>query len=269
MCHFYLIVVRQYSYSLTESYHCKSSRPSKCSLIDYEKDSLGSADVLHLKMSPPEAFSVPRGPFPFKSAHLSTDGVRTQIEQKLPSFQRASALVEAYLENTAWLVRLVHREQIMEELIPQIYRRRPYTNHSPREEHTSRDPHTLALLLAIFACGAVADLTLPPWNEEARLYYDLACTAIGLRSVFDGTSLHAVQALAVLASYDIFACRRNSLEGTWKLISFCMSLAASVGVSSRLIRVQGSLLTTPVDWFTSVPCGRLQAVMFSNRLSPS
>ncbi|OCB85402.1 hypothetical protein A7U60_g7410 [Sanghuangporus baumii] len=197
-----------------------------------------AVDAMHLKVNPlaSPAMTLPGETFPFTPLYLPADEMLAQIEGKLPSFERASALVEAYLENTTWLIRIVDREQIMEELIPQIYRRRQNAGNSGTGETQSTDPHALALLLAIFACGAVADLTLPPWNEEADLYYHLASTAIGLRSVFDGTSLHTVQALAVLGSYDIFSCRKNSLEGTWKLISFSDNTRADYS-----------------DWFASRP----------------
>ncbi|KAL5487656.1 hypothetical protein ACEPAI_5764 [Sanghuangporus weigelae] len=204
-------------------------------VINDAKDSFGPADAMHLLANPlaSPTMTLPGETFPFKPLCLPADEILAQIEEKLPSFERASAVVEAYLENTTWLVRLVDREQIMEELIPQIYRRRQYAKNGATGETQSTDPHALALLLAIFACGAVADLTLPLWNEEADVYYHLASTAIGVRSVFDGTSLHTIQALAVLGSYDVFSCRKNSLEGTWKLISFCISLAASVSISFR------------------------------------
>ncbi|KAL5507868.1 hypothetical protein ACEPAH_5486 [Sanghuangporus vaninii] len=197
-------------------------------VINDAKDSLGAVDAMHLKVNPQASpiMTLPGETFPYTPLCLPADEMLVQIEGKLPSFERASALVEAYLENTTWLIRLVDREQIMEELIPQIYRRRQNAESSGTGETQSTDPHALALLLAIFACGAAADLTLPPWNEEADLYHHLASTAIGLRSVFDGTSLHTVQTLAVLGSYDIFSCRKNSLEGTWKLISFSANTRA-------------------------------------------
>ncbi|KAL5501529.1 hypothetical protein ACEPAH_8789 [Sanghuangporus vaninii] len=172
-----------------------------------------------LLMSPT---SYPREAFPFSPLYLPTQEMRERIREKLPSFERASALVEAYLENTSWIVKMVDREQIVEELLPLFYKKR-----SSSAGNVQADPHSLTLLFAIFACGAVADLTLPPWNEEADLYYRLAWMGFSLRSIFDGTSLQTIQALAIIASYDIFSCRRNSLEGTCKMISYSMSLAVS------------------------------------------
>lgn len=171
--------------------------------------------------------SYPSQALPFNPLCLPPQEIQEQIEEKLPSLARASALVEAYLENTSWFVKLIDREQIVEELLPLFYKRRSTSG-------VRGDAHTLSLLFAIFACGAVADFTLPPWNEEADLYYQLAWTTFGLRSMFEGTTLQTIQALAVIGSYDIFSCRRNSLEGTCKMIGYCMSLAVSVSLRVAL-----------------------------------
>ncbi|KAL5482658.1 hypothetical protein ACEPAI_9252 [Sanghuangporus weigelae] len=186
---------------------------------------LGAAGGMQYRMhsSLMSPTSYPREAFPFSPLYLPTQEIRERTQEKLPSFERASALVEAYLENTSWFVKTVDREQIMEELLPLFYKKR-----SSSSGNVQADPHSLTLLFAIFACGAVADLTLPPWNEEADLYYRLAWMGFSLRSIFDGTSLQTIQALAIIASYDIFSCRRNSLEGTCKMISYSMSLAVSV-----------------------------------------
>lgn len=170
--------------------------------------------------------------FPFTPLYLPVHEIQAHIEEKLPSLERASALVEAYLENLSWFIRPIDREQIMEELIPEVYRKWRFASSSncagSSNEESPIDPHVLALLFAVFACGADGDLTLAPWNDEADLYYLLARAAVSLKPVFDGCSLHAVQAIALIAAHDLFSCRRNSLEGTWKMLSFSMSLAVSV-----------------------------------------
>ncbi|OCB89544.1 hypothetical protein A7U60_g3236 [Sanghuangporus baumii] len=193
---------------------------------------IGSAEAMHVRVNLPQASLVcpPPAIFPFKPLFLPAEEIQAQIEDKLPSYERGSALIEAYLENISWLVRMVDREQLMEELMPQIYRRKRPGLGSASHETRRTHPHVLALLLAVFATGAVADLTLPPWNEEADLYYHLSWTAMGLESLFNGTNLYTIQALAVLGGYDIFSCRRTSLENSWKIVSFCLSLATSIGL---------------------------------------
>ncbi|KAH8110513.1 hypothetical protein DFH11DRAFT_1547404 [Phellopilus nigrolimitatus] len=196
--------------------------------------------------------------FPFAPVNLPVDEIQALIEEKLPSYERASALVEAYLENLSWFMRPIDREQIMEELIPTIYKKR-YTSYSinsnsctvsntnspvstasssetPAESsaqaHLQRhtDPHALALLLVVFAAGAVADMTLPPCNDEAELYYHLSRAAMSLKPVFEGASLQSVQAIVLIGAYDIFSCRKFSLDGAWKMLSFGLALAASIGL---------------------------------------
>ncbi|KAL5487469.1 hypothetical protein ACEPAI_5577 [Sanghuangporus weigelae] len=176
--------------------------------------------------------------FPFTPLYLPVPELQKCIEEMLPPYNRATALVEAYLTNLSWFFRPVEREEIMEELIPLVYkRRRPHsvsscsgTSSDSSGGHTRTDPHALGLLLSIFAVGAVADMTLPPWNDEGELYYQLSRTALSLKPVFEGAGLHAVEAIALLAAYNLFSCRRKGLEGTWKILSFSLSLAASVSL---------------------------------------
>ncbi|OCB87167.1 hypothetical protein A7U60_g5682 [Sanghuangporus baumii] len=178
--------------------------------------------------------------FPFTPLYLPVPELQECIEEMLPPYTRATALVEAYLTNLSWFFRPVEREEIMEELIPIVYKRkRPpsvasRSGNSPNDSYGGQartDPHALGLLLSIFAVGAVADMTLPPWNDEGELYYQLSRTALSLKPVFEGAGLHAVEAIALLAAYNLFSCRRRGLEGTWKILSFSLSLAASIGLN--------------------------------------
>ncbi|KAL5527974.1 hypothetical protein ACEPAG_6775 [Sanghuangporus baumii] len=191
--------------------------------------------------------------FPFTPLYLPVPELQKCIEEMLPPYTRATALVEAYLANLSWFFRPVEREEIMEELIPIVYKRR--RSHSVAScsgtsssdssgGHQRTDPHVLGLLLSIFAVGAVADMTLPPWNDEGELYYQLSRTALSLKPVFEGAGLHAVEAIALLAAYNLFSCRRKGLEGTWKILSFSVSLAASIGLS----RYWSSPIHSPSDY---------------------
>ncbi|KAI5115972.1 hypothetical protein M0805_001503 [Coniferiporia weirii] len=192
------------------------------------------------------------GSYPFASPPLTKDEIQDAIEEMLPSYERASALVEAYLENLSWFFRPVEREQIMEELIPVVYKGRraasgaksapspdsdAFSNASSPSPTANEDTvvaradaHTLALLMMIFSAGAIADLTLPPCNDEAELYYHLSRAALGLKSVFERTTLVTVQAVVLVGTYDLFSCRKSSLEGTYKLLGFGLSLASSLGL---------------------------------------
>ena len=211
----------------------------------------GHFDPIHFKCDPRETPLIHQPPatFPFKPLYLPTEQIQAQIERRLPSYERGSALVEAYLENTSWLAKPVDREQITDELMAQIYRRKSVL-HGAADEPDRTHPHTLALLLAIFAVGAAADMTLPPWNEESDLYYHLSWTAIGLESLFNGTNLHTIQTLAVIGVYDIFSCRKRSLESSWKIVNFCVLLAASVSTFNE--SRPKSMLIHCSDWIAFV-----------------
>lgn len=148
------------------------------------------------------------------------------IEAHLPSWERASALCEAYLENLSWFFRPVDREQIVEELIPSVYKNR--RSHAASLEEL--DFHELSALLMVFSVGAVADLTLEPYNDEAEKFFHLSRAAISLKPIFDGSSFAGVQAVALMGAYDLFACRKPSLEGSWNMLNLAMLLAGSVSI---------------------------------------
>ncbi|OCB91784.1 hypothetical protein A7U60_g956 [Sanghuangporus baumii] len=219
---------------------------SKDSLIAEKKHIVASSTHAHADSSSalPSPISYLSKTFPFTPLYLPTREIQEYIEEKLPSYERASSLTEAYLENLSWFFRPVEREQIMGELIPIVYKKRRRTfnrngsngsqNGTPGPDSPTDSPtdaHVLALLLAVFAAGAVADLTLPPWNDEADLYHHLARTALSLKPVFEGAGLHAVQAISLIGAYDLFACRKNEMEGAWKILTFSLSIAASIGLN--------------------------------------
>ena len=174
---------------------------------------------------PPELAAASRK-CPFAPGMVSQDEYRTLIESHMPSYERATALCEAYLENLAWFFTTVNRTQITHELLPAIYKHRP--NVSPDGTEIRTDAHSLALLLSVFACGAAGDMTQLPNNEEGLLYFHLAKAALGLRSVLSSASLITVQTMVLLGLYDFFSFRRSNLEEAWKILSFGTGIATSV-----------------------------------------
>lgn len=164
--------------------------------------------------------------FPFSPVRPPKDRIMAIIESRLPPYERATALVEAYLQHTSCLFRPVEREQIMEELLPRFYKRRvPQSTLKGDPEILA---HQLALLLGIFACGAAGDLTLEACNEEGETYRQLAWSALSIRSIFEGTSLATVQAVALIGAYDIYNAGSQTIESAYKLHSLAMCLAVSV-----------------------------------------
>jgi len=148
----------------------------------------------------------------------------------MPSFERAYSLAETYLENFSWVLRVVQRDQLFNELLPTQYRR---LSHAQEDTNASvMTAHELALLLAVFATGSLADLTLPSFNDDAERYYQMALAALSVSPVLGSPTLAAIQTLALLAAYNAHSGRTFSLD----LSGSFFSLAAHLGVSMGLHR---------------------------------
>lgn len=189
------------------------------------------------------------GPLTFKpgAAHegLERAEVLRGIEARVPTYQRATTLLESYLGYIAWHSRLVRRDQIFEEILPTIYRRGT-TGVGGRDVrggggsgpgmaqggdcNNTLYVHRLALFFALLACGATVHLALPANSAEAARYDTLARTCLSLRSVFQGTTLESVQTIIVLASYQFFTLPSLTFEPAWKTMIFGLTLGLSVSL---------------------------------------
>lgn len=144
------------------------------------------------------------------------------IEASLPSWERANILCDAYFCNLSWLYRPVHRSQIV-EILSVVHKRG-----GERHRDSRVDIHDLAVLLAVLALGATADLSQSPYNVEAESLLQLARMALGLKDVFEDTSVSTVQAVALLSAYDLHSWRTTNADSAWKVNSLALVLALSV-----------------------------------------
>ncbi|TDL15877.1 hypothetical protein BD410DRAFT_777607 [Rickenella mellea] len=180
--------------------------------------------------------------FPFTPMGSTPDKIQALIESHLPPWDRAQILAGVYLENAAWLFRAVSPEQLMEELLPVIYKR---TSGTPGQQgqvpvqdelypaNTYSGPHDLALLLMIFSLGALVDLQQEPYNAEAEHYYHLAKAAITLQNVLEKPEMATIQALHLMSIYSAMyqtdvAGHETNMEMSWSLIRLCVQLAETV-----------------------------------------
>lgn len=99
---------------------------------------------------------------------------------------------------------------------------------TPIDEIAADRPHDLALLFALFAFGAAADLTLPLDNTEAHHYGILARSALSLRNIFNGGSLTGCQAVCMLAVLQFCSGKPAYQEDGWAMLSLGLSLSSSV-----------------------------------------
>ncbi|EPQ56096.1 hypothetical protein GLOTRDRAFT_39622, partial [Gloeophyllum trabeum ATCC 11539] len=149
--------------------------------------------------------------------------VTALIETYLPPWTRALALCDIYLEGAAWLFHAIPRSQLMDELLPAIYKR-------PSAGGTG--PHHLALLFLVFAVGTLVDLADGPRDAEAEHYFQIASAAICLESVLERPSLVTVQAIHMMSIYNAMSPhgRDTSMETTWQLVALGSRLAVSVSI---------------------------------------
>jgi hypothetical protein len=78
---------------------------------------------------------------------------------------------------------IVSRRQLIDELIPAIY----------KQVRVSYGPHELAVLLVTLGIGALVDLNLQPYNLEAQHYYRLAQAALSLQSIMTEPSIVTIK----------------------------------------------------------------------------
>lgn len=169
--------------------------------------------------------------WPYSPNHYPRVELQELIESHLPTYERASSLCEAFLQNLAWFIQPISRAQIMEELLPVIYKRKRTVSEGDKQPKI--DTRDLALLLAVFACGAAGDLTQEPSNMEGQKYKCLARSALGLSSILTRASLSSVQTMILLSLYNLYAARDENQEEAWKILSLAMGTATSVSTSKH------------------------------------
>lgn len=214
-------------------------------------------------MKPPEPLTITNDPEPL-NLHISNvysfvpgglcEGVKRAdvlrgIEACLPSFQRASSHIEAYLAHTEWFSCLIRREQVEEEIIPTVYERAVLKTGGDYTDIAY--VHRLALFLAVLACGAALNSSLPTNNAEAARYNDLAQMCLNLRSVFQETSLENVQTIVLLSHYYLYSGQTLTFDSAWKTLRFALTLGLSVSKDIN-VRSKGMMAygTFCPDWTT-------------------
>ncbi|GJE99289.1 fungal-specific transcription factor domain-containing protein [Phanerochaete sordida] len=162
-----------------------------------------------------------------------TDDVRRLIESHLPPWDRATHLAESYLTNAAWLFQGLTREQVVDEMLPAIYKRpRPEFKEEEIPYQDYSGPHDLALLYLVFAVGALVDLSQEPYNAEGEHYHILAKAALCLQPVLEKPSLVAIQGLYLLAVYTAMcgSDKETTMETSWSIVTLSAQLAQSIGL---------------------------------------
>ncbi|KAF7979211.1 hypothetical protein HWV62_43154 [Athelia sp. TMB] len=137
----------------------------------------------------------------------------------LPHSMRASNLCETYLENFAWNCQLVRRQELFGDFLAPVYKAKKNREVSTGQAIHQISPHKLAALFLVFAQGALTDMTLPAYNEEAERYHHYARAALALRSLINTPTVEAVQAIVLMVYYRSGAGERYSRDSIAVLAS--------------------------------------------------
>ncbi|TDL25160.1 hypothetical protein BD410DRAFT_627633 [Rickenella mellea] len=151
-------------------------------------------------------------------------------KESLPSYERAWTLCETYLEQGQWVARIVQRQQLIDELLIPIYKNKMAVSPNDEVEADVTSTHELALLLMVFATGALFDLTLPPDNDHAHHFYELACQLVSMDSIADSPSLIATQTMAQIGMYAFLTGRAMSMEKSFAVLNFAYNFGSSLGL---------------------------------------
>jgi hypothetical protein len=166
--------------------------------------------------------------FPLTPSGLPKGQIKEIIESYLPEIQRAVSLCETFLKSLSWLFQIVSRQQIIDHLIPLIYR--------PGLERPCYGPHDLALLFSVLALGALVDPALPPYNAEARHYHRVARAALCLQSIFSERSVVTIKALHLTSMY----YGMSGVESNAELCYSLLNLASQAALQVRELHVSQS-----------------------------
>jgi hypothetical protein len=168
--------------------------------------------------------------FPFSTAQKSSwdaDEAREHLFAQIPSEIRAWGLCETYYRNGCWTGMPVTQSETV-ELLNLIYYP-VYDGGSEDKKQPWATTQQMAVLYLIFALGSLVDLDLPPYNYDADHYFDLACAAMSIKSLFETPAVVTVQALTLLASYYAHGGQRFSMDAAYSCISLASSISQRVG----------------------------------------
>ncbi|KIY61576.1 hypothetical protein CYLTODRAFT_495190 [Cylindrobasidium torrendii FP15055 ss-10] len=158
----------------------------------------------------------PMGPF---------EEVVDMIKGHLPSWERAVTLCKLYVEHSTWLFHGLMEDQLMDELLPDIFNRAQSNDEATR-------PHDLSLLFVVFAIGELSEAE--PNQARAEHFYQISRAAISLQPMLEKPSMSTIQALHIMSVYNAMSgsdlSTDTSMEMTWSLVSLAAHLSQTIGL---------------------------------------
>ncbi|KAF8237437.1 hypothetical protein L208DRAFT_1247461 [Tricholoma matsutake] len=194
--------------------------------------------------------------FPFTRPGIVPASVQSMIETFLPSIERAIILCDIFLEHLSWMFHIVSRRQMVNELIPAVYKqtRVPY------------GPHDLALMLIVLGIGCLVDLSLQPYNLEAQHYYRLARASIALQPVLGQQSVVTIKVVLHLMSiYYGMSGKESNLEQSYILLDLAGQVALRVHIDPSQWGFQGKEAYERRVYFWNLMAGVLWQSLVTGR----
>ncbi|KZP16269.1 hypothetical protein FIBSPDRAFT_749007, partial [Athelia psychrophila] len=201
--------------------------------VTYYGRSAGSeaADDLESARDVPKDTTIPRG-IPSLTGHSrisgwvdnSTAEIIDSLYSKMPPYPRAVELASIYHSFDSYMFPAVSPAEISEILVVS------YLPAAPPLQGSSEDIccHRIATAFFVLAIGALFDPHLPPYNAEAKHYYNLGCTALSLRSIFEAPQMSTVHAVVAMGTYHYLAGDECSRGSSWTIIGLACKLAQGV-----------------------------------------
>ena len=176
-----------------------------------------------------------------------TSHMQTIIEGHLPSWDRAQELSSVYFTQASWLFQGVTRTQLMEDMLPVIYRRQtpPIDDSNPNLAAHYMGPHDLALVFIVFAVAALVQKD--PSDALGEHFHQIAKAAVGMQPVLEKPSIVTIQVLHLMSIYNAMSgndLTETSMEMTWSLVTLASHLSQTA--STFRWRVWSSLLTSSI-----------------------
>ncbi|KAJ4490621.1 fungal-specific transcription factor domain-containing protein [Lentinula aciculospora] len=187
-----------------------------------EEDFIPSNDIAQLVNS-----------FPF--APDSTWDVESSMKlilSYLPEKDRAWSLAEGFLTHNFWYIKIISREELIDELLTPMYRSLNALDALIIDSAATftLSPTRLAVLLICLAHGSLADLSMPMYSAESALFFNLSRASLALHPVFVSPDLATVQALTLIGSYYDTGGPNYSIEAGWVYLTIAAKLTHSLGL---------------------------------------
>ncbi|KZP33617.1 hypothetical protein FIBSPDRAFT_1036153 [Athelia psychrophila] len=131
----------------------------------------------------------------------------------LPPTPRAWSLLEAYMENAAWIFQPIRRNHIIEDFLTPIYNAKKEREDLTMKTRAQISPHQICRLVF-----------------EGERYYHYARAALTHSSIFDSPMVETVQAIVLIYHYRSTVSKPYSQDGSWALIGLGCKLAQSLGM---------------------------------------